>query len=246
MEDYLPDAIAEVCVRVKGALKQLPDPSHTSREEFFAVDNLWKIEIPSTCEQAVEYVRGVMLLIDEGLNRPAAALSRSVHECCIRFHYLSVNEDELPDWFKWQMSHDYHATRDTLCNYVVQGAADEQRAQRLREEIKHVGDFLGEAPRKQKYPWKSARSMLQDVTSSLGPEAHGPLYRQLIADPSDYVHVYVSGRPPWASTMRLTEISFAATIKRAMQLCTSKQLLSPTAAEIEALCDQVLQTTVAP
>ena len=117
MEDHLPDRVDELCRRVREAMWDLPEPMRATRDEFFAIGNLWRIEIHSTCDQAVEYVRGVWLLTDEGLNRPAAALSRSIHECGIRFHYLAENEDELPDWFLWQMSHDYHATLETIRQY---------------------------------------------------------------------------------------------------------------------------------
>ena len=84
MEGYLSDRMNELFLRVRAAIWDLPDPVRTTRDEFFAIDNLWEIEIRSTCDQAVEYVRGVWLLIDEGLNRPAAALSRSIHECWMR------------------------------------------------------------------------------------------------------------------------------------------------------------------
>ena len=102
MEDYLVEELAEVVTRVKEVLWDLQGPVRTPPEAFFDIDNLWKIEIPSTCRQSIEYVRGVMLLIDQGLNRPAAALSRSIHVCYIRFEYLSDHEEELPDWFHWR------------------------------------------------------------------------------------------------------------------------------------------------
>ena len=190
MEDYLVEELAEVVTRVKEVLWDLPGPVRTPPEAFFDIDNLWKIEIPSTCRQSIEYVCGVMLLIDQGLNRPAAALSRSIHECYIRFEYLSDHEEELPDWFHWRKSHDYHATRDTLRHFARLSEADTQR---LQEGIKDVEDLLGGAPSKPTYPWKSPTSMLQYVASSFGPEAYGPLYRQLIADPSEYVHIHGKG-----------------------------------------------------
>ena len=110
MECYLSETIDELRELVRKAKWDLPEPVRTSREEFLEIDNLWNIEIRSTCDQAVQFMGAVNLTIDDGLNRPAAALSRSIHECSIRFHYLSDHEDELPDWFLWQMSHDYHAT----------------------------------------------------------------------------------------------------------------------------------------
>ena len=222
MEDHLPEELAQVVTRVKEVLWDLPGPVYTPPHAFFDVDNLWKIEIPSTCRQAIEYVRGVMLLIDEGMNRPAAALSRSVHECYIRFEYLSSHEDELPDWFEWQMSREYHAASDTQRHFDRLPAAHVGRQQERMEEIEVL---LGRAPSKPNNQWKSAPSMLQDVASRFGTETYGPLYRQLLADPSDYVHVHGSIGPSWMAIMRLTEISFSLIIKRAMQLCTSKRWL---------------------
>ena len=243
MEDYLPEKVADVVARVKDALWEFPGPVHRPREEFFAVDNLWTIEIPSTCRQAIEYVRSVMLLIDQGMNRPAAALSRSVHECYIRFEYLAAHEDELPDWFAWQISRDYHAACDTLRDFGGLSQAHKQHLQGIIEDIK---DLLREAPSKSKGQWKGTGYMLKDIASRFEAGSYGPLYRQLIADPSDYVHIHASGGPSWMVLMELTEISFAATIKRAMQLCISKQLIGTSAAEIEVLCDGVLPTAVAP
>ena len=156
MEGYLSDPIEELRELVRKAKWNLPKPVRMSREAFFDIDNLWKIEIRSTCDQAVEFMGGVVLTINDGLNRPAAALSRSIHECWIRFHYLSDHEDELPDWFRWQMSHDYHATLDTLRKYEAADADDDQTLQRLQENNRAVKDFLGEEPPKRPHPWKGA------------------------------------------------------------------------------------------
>ena len=244
MECDLSDPIEELRELVRKAKWDLPGPVRTSREAFFDIDNLWKIEIRSTCDQAVEFMGGVLLTINDGLVRPAAALSRSIHECRIRFHYLSDHEDELPDWFLWQMSHDYHATVDTLGKYEAAGAADDQTLQRLREANQALKDFLGEEPPKRSHPWKSPVSMLQDLTRDFGPAAYGPMHRELISDPSDYVHIHVTGQPNWMRILQLAECSFAAIIKRAMQLCIRKGLLGSSAHEIESLCDQVLRSEV--
>ena len=152
-----------------------------------------------------------------------------------------LDEDQLPDWFLWQMSHDYHATLETLRQRDGSGAADDLTLRHLRQEIQEVEDFLGGPPDRPDHSWKTARSMLRDLTSSLGPEADGPIYRQLMADPSDHVHIHVTGQPNWMGTLHLTEVSFAAIIKKAMQLCSEKQLLGPSAAEVQALCDHILR-----
>ena len=241
MEGYFSDRMNELCRRVREASRDLPEPVRASKEAFFDIDNLWKIEIRTTCDQAVEYIQGVSLLIDEGLNRPAAALSRSIHECGIRFHYLAGNEGELPDWFLWQMSHDYHATLETIRYYDALGAKYVERSRRLQQEIRDVADFLGREPDKPDLFWKSMRTMLRDLTSDLGPEAAGPIYFQLISEPSDYVHIHVTGQPNGFRTLQMTEITFAAIIKKAMHLCNEKQLLGQSATEIGTLCDEILQ-----
>ena len=241
MESYLSNRMDELCQRVRDAMWDLPEPVRSTRDKFFVIDNLWKIEIRSTCDQAVEYVQGVWLLVDQGLNRPAAGLSRSIHECGIRFHYLAENEDELPDWFLWQMSHDYHATLETISQCDALGAEHAERSRGLRKEIREVADFLGREPDKPDPFWKTAQAMLRDLTSDLGPEVAGPIYFQLMSEPSDYVHIHVTGQPNWMRTLDMTETSFVAIIKKAMRLCSEKQLLGPSATEIAALCDEILR-----
>ena len=242
MQCFLSDPIEELRELVRKAKWDLPEPVRTSREAFFEVDNLWRIEIRSTCDQAVEFMGGVILTINDGLIRPASALSRSIHECSVRFHYLSDHEDELPDWFMWQMGHDYHATVDALRKFEAAGVADDQTLQRLRKANQEVKEFLGEEPPKRSHPWKAPVLMLQDITASLGPYAYGPMHRELIADPSEYVHIHVTGQPNWMRTLELAEWSFVAIIKRAMQLCIQKGLLGSSAHEIEFLCDQILRS----
>ena len=241
MSSDLPDTIEELCDRVRRAMWDIPDPVRAPREAFFGIGNLWRIKIPSTCRQAVEYLRGVRLLVDHGLDRPAMAISRSIHECCIRFHYLAFNEAKLPDWFRWQMAHDYHATRETLARYDALGDADEKILEHWRLEIRDIEDFLGEEPDKPEPFWKGTRTMLRDLTSSWDQEAQEALHRQLVADPSDYVHIHVTGQPNLWHILKRSEESFVAIISKAMQLCHEKQLLGQSAAEIEALCYEFRQ-----
>lgn len=114
METYSFRTVDEICGRVEEALKGLPSPEPTSREAMLATDYLWRLEIFWTCGQVIEHYRSVRLLIDQGLHRAAAALSRSIHESKIRFEYLVHNEGELLDWFEWQWSRDYHQFKDEL------------------------------------------------------------------------------------------------------------------------------------
>ena len=246
MSSDLPDPIGELCDRVRRAMWDMPEPVLEPRGAFFDIGNLWRIEIQSTCRQAVEFLRGVHLLVDDGLDRPAMALSRSIHECCIRFHYLADNEAQLSDWFRWQMVHDYHATRETLALYNAIGGADEKLLERWRQELQAIKDFLDGEPDKPQPFWKSARTMLRDPTSGWDQEAQQGLYGQLMAGPSDYVHIQVTGQPNLWEILRLSEESFLAIIKKAMQLCRQEQLLGESATEIEALCHGIQRSAEGP
>ena len=90
----------------------------TSRGRFpegiFALRNLWRVEIKSTCEQIIEYYESIEILTDQGRSGPAAALSRSVHEACFRLEYLCLNKCELPDWMEWQINRLYHFVSEVL------------------------------------------------------------------------------------------------------------------------------------
>lgn len=239
MEEQRTDQIDQLCLRVREALREIPDYVRQPKDEYFAVDNLWKIEIPSTCKQAVEYLSAIILLTDDGLDRPAAALSRSLHELFIRIRYLSEYEKELPDWFSWQISHDYHATVDTLKHNVVRNDRDEQARHDLLRELRDIEHFLGKAPKERSFPWKSARHMLRQLTVGSGWDSES-LHRQLIGNPSDWVHIHLSGNPNVFTIIELSEASFVLTVKTAMQQCHSKGLMGPLAMEIVTLCDQVL------
>ena len=60
-------------------LKVLPILTDPSPETFFEQSNLWSEEIRNTCGQVIEYYKH-STLVDQGLVRPAAALSRSISE----------------------------------------------------------------------------------------------------------------------------------------------------------------------
>ena len=74
------DGTARVCARVNEVLKALPTPTSASREEIFEQRNLWSEEIQSTCHQVIEYYKSILILVGQELYRPAASLSRSIHE----------------------------------------------------------------------------------------------------------------------------------------------------------------------
>ena len=240
METYSTDAVAELCVRVEQALQDLPGPDRTSREAFFATDSLWRMEARSTCEQAIEYVRAIISLLDQGLTRPAAALSRSIHECYIRFEYLLDHEDQLRDWFKWQISRDYHSAQDRWRYDTGLSTSDKQG---LQEDMKIMEALLSEVPIKPGDQWKSTGCMLKDISRNLSAGSHLQMRRHLIAYPSEYVHIRVSGFPPTGPIIGLSAISFSEIVRRAMTLCTDKRMIDLPAGEIGALCRKVRSAT---
>ena len=96
------DGMAEVCERVQEVLNALQRPTSMSREEVFKEPILWSTEIWSTCGQAIEYYKSILVLVEQRLYGPAGALSRSIHEASSRLEYLKLNEEELEDWMDWQ------------------------------------------------------------------------------------------------------------------------------------------------
>ena len=131
--------ILDLCAATEHILYQMPLLATASREEYFAMDNLWSLEIESTCSQIIQYHRGVLALVDQGLSRPAATLARSIHEACFRFKYLAENEHELEDWAEWEISQDYQFAKDSL-QYDV--ADDDTETRRGLERAMQLWEHL--------------------------------------------------------------------------------------------------------
>ena len=110
----LPIGAAQVVARVRGIIDELPQQLIASSDQFGDYDCLWMIEIRSTCDRVLNYYDAVLLLMDRGLDEPAIALSRSIHESYFRLQFLVDNEHELPSWTRWQMSRDFFVCKDTL------------------------------------------------------------------------------------------------------------------------------------
>ena len=105
------EEVLKVCEGVKQVLKELPEITHTNREEFFETGNLWRYQIQSICLQVQEYYDGVWTLVGRGLLLPAAALSRTIHETSIHLEYLKNQEGSLADWWTWQIKRNYFFVR---------------------------------------------------------------------------------------------------------------------------------------
>ena len=237
METYSFRTVDELCGRIEEALKGLPIPEPTSREEMLATDYLWRLEIFWTCGQVIEHYRSVRLLIDQGLHRAAAALSRSIHESKIRFEYLVHNEGELLDWFEWQWSRDYHQFKDELRYDIMLSG---ETPNRLHEDIHSIVGLLGKVPRKPSHPWKSVKEMLNDKHETMEAGEAQRIYRWLFTDLSQYVHISNNYEPSARLTTWLTETSVLTTFIRAMRLCQEKQIIDPPADEIAERCYEAL------
>ena len=240
METNSSEAIAELCSRVEEALKNLPGPDRTSREAFFHPYSLWKMELPATCGQVIEYMRSIILLLNQGLNRPAMALSRSIHECYIRFEYLLDREDELRDWFEWQISRDYHSCCDRL-SYDT-GLPEEDK-QGLWTDKKIMEELLGKVPAKRADQWKSTMTMLKVISRNLPAGADLQMRRHLIAYPSDYVHLRTSSIPSIGQIIGISVISFSEILRKAVKLCTDRRMIDLPVGDIEGLCRRVRSDT---
>ena len=189
----------EICTRLLDVVRNFPDAIHTSPDRFFEPSNLWKMEVGNTCSQVVEHYRGITKLIELGLCRPAMALSRSVHECYIRFIYLVRHEHELEDWFKWQLSRDFQFDCDRL-DYD-DGLKWNAKEELLREK-RRIEELFGDAPSKGKPKWKTMSEMLKDVVEDDPPGTERRLYRYLISYPSTYVHTRTKLKTRWDVHLR--------------------------------------------
>ena len=235
--------ILGVCTAAEDVLSELPGWTMASCDEFFESDNLWRVEIQSTCSQIIEHYRGILLLIDQGLPRPAAALSRSIHEACFRFDYLVDNEHEVRDWTEWQLNQDYHSLSDSL-QYDTGFYAETKRVQ---EEIKkRFADLLGGPPAKRRpHPWKDTSIIFASVARNLPDGVDKKLQRILIGFFSGYVHIRRGIEPPAEWTEGSAETSVLLAIQRSMELCRDKGLLSHEADEVASgivkICGALLE-----
>ena len=234
--------ILDLCAATERILYQIPLRAASSPEEYFAMDNLWSLEIESTCSQIIQYHRGVWALVDQGLSRPAATLARCIHEAAFRFKYLAENEHELKDWAEWQITQDYQFAKDSL-QHDMAGYDTETRSnlERAMEQWEHL---LGGPPTWRPRPWKSTSEIFRNVENDL-PNGRGKaLRRHNIGFFSEYVHIRRTVEPPPDLTVFAVEFSVLLTVRRAMVLCQEKGVLPPVASEqaseIAQKCEQLL------
>ena len=234
-------AAIAICGRVEDVLKELPCLTDISHGDFFTTDNLWRREILSTCSQVVEYYRSILVLTEQNLLRPAAALSRTIHEYCFRFEYLSVNEGELRGWTEWQMKRDYQFHNDFL---KYETSVSPINRWLVARDARKLASVLGSSPGKAGDHWKSNSEILGAISSSL-PQGHDKRLRRLLFDcPSTYVHIRVNEEPTPQYVQGASEASVLLTIKIAMELCRDKGFapngLKDEVSGIANVCDQLL------
>ena len=234
------DGTAEIRGRVKELLKALPRPVAISREEVFTQRNLWSIEIQSTCEQVIEYYESILMLVDQRLYRPAAALSRSIHEACFRLEYLSLKENELQDWMEWQMSRDYHSSKDFL---QYETTVSDSTRRNHEAGMNDLVAAMGEAPKKRPSPWKAIGDILKDISAKEPGGYRQRLTRILYEYPSRFVHIRAGGVPSPEYVVGGARASLLLTIQIAMKLCGDEQLvpteLNGEVDEVKAMCEKL-------
>ena len=241
-DQYLRGGTDEVCARVKEVLKALAPPAGTSRREFFAQQNLWRVEIQSTCEHIIEYYESIEILTDQGLHGPAAALSRSVHEACFRLEYLSLNKCELPDWMEWQINRLYHFVSGFLQYENTINPTGKQNFQAQKNELSAL---LGRTPKKRSFPWRGLDRILLSISSGM-PLGHDKRLRRLLFDfPSAFVHLGAVGGPRKGYAVEAARSSLLLSMGLAMKLCRDERLvsneLSTEIDEIVTMCDHLRQ-----
>lgn len=230
------DGTATVCTQVNQVLKALPPPTRALGEEIFVQRNLWSVEIQNTCYQVIEYYKSILLLVDQELYRPAASLSRSIHEACFRLEYLSRNGIELRDWMEWQMSRDYHFIKDFL---QYESAVSCSIKRNYEEQMKDLIAAIGRPTKKRKFPWKSTDQILSNISSDM-PDGHDKRLRRILYEyPSRFVHIRTGGAPTPDYVVGGARSSLLLTITLAMELCRDEQLI-PT--DLSREIDEIVTT----
>ena len=212
--------LERLCTLVESALDGMRR-RRLSPSEFWEPDNLWEWEISNTCTQILECYRGILVLAAGNLSRPAAALSRSIHEAYIRFVYLTDREDELRDWFEWQMIREYHSARESL-EYDQFISAD--RREEYRYVMSNIHTLLEMPPTKRRFPWRPIGDMLNHIARDLPEGTDRQLKRHLLDQFSDNVHISLGGDQPLELTIGLAEVSIMDAMERAVRVITDKSI----------------------
>lgn len=225
--------ILDLCVAARDVLGHLPAPDAATRKAYFSDENLWSLETNTVCGLVHEYYAGVLACIEQQLTFPAAALTRCVHEVCFRFKYLVEHEGELRDWEEWQLAQDYHLLKASLEHDVgvMIPDGDGELGHMLKGKMAAIEDLLGGPPPQRPHPWRSTSQIfdnLVDVATLPNKRSRG-FRRHTIGFFSEYIHPRRFLIPPEDLTLFSVAFSVLLTLRRAMELCQQKLLLSPEA-----------------
>ena len=192
-----------------------------SPAEFWDPANLWEWEISNTFGQILGCYRAILLIAENGITRPAAALSRSIHEAYIRFVYLTRNEWELKDWFDYNLSVQYHHAQDTLTYDPV---PNEDHEEEYRTVIDNVELLMECQPKRRTFPWRPMRLLLNDVTSGSPAGSARQVRRLLLHNPSESVHIQFGGPQPSEFILALAEVSITDAMKRVLEMLDDNRI----------------------
>ena len=237
-----PQIILTLCRAASDVVDNLVPPVGASRETYFSDENLWRLEIDTVCSLVHEYYSGVLVCLQQHLDFPAAALTRSIHEVCFRFKYLAENERELRDWEEWQLTQDYHMLRTFLEHDLefLNPNGDKEFVHTLHGNMAALDDLLGGPPPPRRHPWRTTGQIfdnLADVGTLPNERARG-FRRHTIGFFSEYTHPRRFPAPPEGLILLSAGFSVLITLRRVMELCRKKKLLPP---EVEERASQIME-----
>lgn len=213
-------SVEEICQLTDEILAELKSPS-LAPVDFFKMEHMWSLEIRGTLRGMVDHWRAIVLSVQQDLGRPAMALSRSVHEACVRFDYITDHPYELRSWIEWGLASEYHTYRDRL-RYDARDDPDRQAGAQWH--MDHIEPLIGKSPKRPPFPWRPLRHMTEVIAGHHPDNFHRRMHRILQQEPSAYVHIRLTPEPIPEIVLFLTEVSLVETIRKAMDLIVEMDL----------------------